>query len=99
MEMRPAMVRKGIIRCKTHLYKLSDSGILTVFSSKHLVLSGILVLFGPGNPDRQQFSAFGKMPFTQKSAFLALIIRLFWQCCEIRQFCTPGYRKISDIFW
>ena len=42
MEIRPAMGRKGIICCKSHLYKLSKSGILPIFLSKNLVLSGIL---------------------------------------------------------
>ena len=42
MKIRPAMGRKGIIRCKSHLYKHSKSGIIPIFSSKNLVLSGIL---------------------------------------------------------
>ena len=41
MEIRPAMGRKDIIRCKSHLYKLSNSVLLPVFLSKNLVLSGI----------------------------------------------------------
>ena len=41
MEITPAMGRKDIIRCKSHLYKFSNSGILQVFSTKNLVLSGI----------------------------------------------------------
>ena len=41
MEITLAMGREDIIRCKSHLNKFSNSGILTVFSSKNLVLSGI----------------------------------------------------------